>query len=59
MLAIPSILAAVVGIVNHRSIRTPNGKTIAYLVADIHARESTAQTEFPPESTTKPAANGA
>ena len=52
ILALPGIVAAIVGVVNHRNLRTSNGKTVAQLVEDVHEKASTAGTAFPPETAT-------
>lgn len=49
VLAIPSIIAALLSNGNRRNLRTPNGKTVGDLVADIHSKESKAAIEYEPE----------
>lgn len=49
---VPSVIAlaaAIVGYLNHRQLKTNNGKTIASLVEDVHGAASVAAIPFAPD----------
>ena len=50
IIGLPALLAAIFSFLNGKKLKTANGKTIANLVEDVHAKESTSATAFAPES---------
>lgn len=48
IIGLPAILAAIFSFLNGKQLKTSNGKTIANLVEDVHAKESTSATAFAP-----------